>query len=121
MSSPKKTGLPKDWSKKIFDNRVVNKQHHRAKNVIPGTAGLERRDGPISTQKPVGNGGKYNEGSYVGGYLGPGKYVNKKTGKADPEMGKRKDFEKEHFLNFLQENLEVSPKKPVHGSWKPKR
>jgi hypothetical protein len=50
MSSPKKTGLPKDWSKKIFDDRVVNKQHHRAKNVIPGTAGFERGK-PVSSQK----------------------------------------------------------------------
>lgn len=126
MSTSKKTGLPKDWSKKIFDNRVVNNQHHRNKNVIPGTAELNRRDNNPISDKKVGH-GRWNNGSYIGGFLGPQKYVNKKTGKADPEMGRRKEFEKNELdMYWLMENnwpnwpeAQRKKKKPVSGHWKP--
>lgn len=92
-----------------------NLEKRREKNVIPGTAELKRSSKPVSTQKPVGSGGKYSEGSYVGGYLGLKKYGKKSGG-----SGGSKNID----LSALFENVSkdiwpnAHPKTPGKNDWK---
>lgn len=75
----------------------------RKKKVIKGIASVERREGekPVSNKK-VGH-GRYNEGSYIGGYLKPKRYIDKRTGKTMTED----EYERRKRANgFLQENLQ---------------